>query len=425
MELRERHDTSCRRGDGDHRESTRSRAQLREASYEPRRSRAEERGGGGGGRGYALFLMGLPGAGKTTIKRRRIRRGMMDIEPDRFKCRHPKFSLDMGEETDEEVHRWSVRRAADAFDDVIADPRKPDFVFDSSGSNARWLGRRIAAARDAGYTTELLWVDVPVEVALLRNRNRAVEQGGQWCPERIIMDKADVMEASFEELRREADSMERLQNWSDRDRELEDAKWDLYLYPGPRPRPPSLRPGEEGYGEAPPGARSPSPTPGSMRTIRIGPWRRSDEVMKKKDARLQWMDSTFRGNRERYVLEHVLKGRDVLLEPNKFPYFMPPGLDHWTIWARRDFGHNELCEYIEGWLKAREPHNVVAWQYDDNRGRRTIDIWHVHLYFKGANGQRPVFGLREGKSHPVKRAISKETFEPSVRLAPSHSPCSV
>lgn len=347
--------------------------------------------------------MGLPGAGKTTVKRRRMHRGDADIEPDRFKHQHPRFSQDMGEETDEEVHRWSVRRAADAFEGALADSRKPNLVFDSSGSNARWLGRRIAAARDAGYTTELLWVDVPVEIALLRNRDRATT--GQWCPEHVIMDKAKVMEASFEELRQEADSVERLENWSERGGELARAKLDLYLYPAPRPRPPSLRHEDPGYGEAPPGARSPSPTRGSMRTIRIGPWKRNDEVAQRKNARLSWMDRTFRGNRERFVSEQVLKRRDVLVEPNRFPYFLPPDLDHWTIWSRRTFSHGELCAYIEAWLEARKPHNVVAWNYDDNRGRRTIDIWHVHIYFQGADGQRPVIGS-SARSHSLRSPCS-------------------
>lgn len=351
------------------------------------------RGGNRSGGPHALFLMGLPGAGKTTVKKRRMHRGDVDIEPDRFKSRHYRFHQDMGEETDDEVHRWSVRRAADAFEDALMSPRKPNLVFDSSGSNASWLGRRIKSARRAGYSTELLWVDVPVEVALLRNRDRATLKGGRWCPEEVIVEKAKVLSDSFEELRKEVDSAERLQNWSgERSKEHSVALEDLYIYPAPRTRPPSLRPGDSQYGEAPPGARSPSPTRGSMRTIRIAPWRRNDEVMRQKSARLAYLDRKYRGNRERFVEERVLRRRDVYLEPNRFPYQLPPGIEHWTIWSRRTFRHKELCEYIESWLDARKPHNVVAWNYDDNRGRRTIAIWHVHIYFEGADGQMPNIG---------------------------------
>lgn len=358
--------------------------------------------------------MGLPGAGKTTVKKRRLHRGEVDIEPDAFKSRHPRFSHDMGEETDDEVHRWSVWRASEAFEDVLASRRKPNFVFDSSGSNARWLGRKIATARRAGYTTELLWVDVPVEVALLRNRDRAA-RGSRWCPERVIMDKAKVLPDSFEELRKEVDSAERMQNWSERGGERARADEDLYLYPAPRTRPPSLRPGESGYGEAPPGARSPSPTAGSTRTIRIGPWKRNDEVARKKSARLAYLDRTYRGNREKFVMERVLRRRDVLVEPNRFPYHLPPDIEHWTIWSRTEFDHQDLCDYIEAWLDARKPHNVIAWNYDDNRGRRTIDVWHVHIYFKGAGGKPPQL-CRRGDDRPDKHEKKHST---------GRSPCSV
>lgn len=360
--------------------------------------------------------MGLPGAGKTTVKQRRMHRGDVDIEPDRFKRRHPQYSRDMDEATDEEVHRWSVRRAADLFDSTIADPRKPDFVFDSSGSNARWLGRRIEAARERGYQTELLWVDVPVEIALLRNRDRGAN--GQWCPEHVIRSKADVMHRSFEELAREADSAERLQNWNERSGERAAAEEDLYLYPAPRTRPPSLRLGERGYGEAPPGARSPSRSKNSRRVVRIGPWKRNDKVAKEKNSRLNWIDRTYRGNREKYVDEEVLGSRDVLVEPNKFPYHLPPDIEHWTIWSRSDLDHKQLCEYVEAWLDARKPNNVVAWNYDDNRGRRTIDIWHVHIYFQGGGGQRPQIGAAAPRESGKAEAASR-------RQSSHRSPCSV
>jgi len=383
-------------------------------------------GGGGTRRPNALFLMGLPGAGKTTVKRRRLHSGDLDIEPDRFKKRHPRYSENMGEETDDEVHRWSVRRSVDAFEQAVHSSRKPNIVYDSSGSNARWMEGRIATARRAGYTTELLWVDVPVEVALLRNRDRA--RHGQWCPEKIIQQKASVLSASFDRLRKEVDSTERLENWSQRSGERARAELDLYFYPAPRRRPLYVRPGDDQYGEMPPGARSPSPTRGSRRTIRIGPWKRNEEVARAKSQRLAWMDRTFRGDRELYVREEVLGSHAVLLEQNLFPYHVPPGIEHWTIWSRESMGHSELCEYVEGWLDAREPHNVASWNYDDNRGRRTIDVWHVHLYFQGREGYTgPLLGRSGGKGAERSSARSSKagTPPPTTHSCQHRSPCSV
>lgn len=345
------------------------------------------------------------------MKRDRFQKGDLNVEADKLKQFHPRHSRDMGAETDEEVHRWSVRRAVDEFDDTVAMGRR-SVVFDSSGSNAVWLSRRVQAARNAGYTTELLWVDVPEEIALFRNRNRATRQ---WCPEKVIQDKSSVMRDSFEELRTQVDSAERLENWDPAGPELREAELDLHLYPAPRKQAPSLRPGDSRYGEAPSGARSPSLTRASRRKLRIGPWKRNDEVMRRKTRRLEWMDATYRGDRDRFVLDEVLKGREVLLENNAYPYMMPPGCEHWTVWALKAMEDEELCAYVERWLDERQPHNVVSWNYDDNRGKRTIDLWHIHVYFQGHDGRDPF--PKVGRI----LASQKKQHTPSCQ----RSPCSV
>eukprot|EP00929_Paragymnodinium_shiwhaense_P020898 TRINITY_DN13783_c0_g1_i1.p1 TRINITY_DN13783_c0_g1~~TRINITY_DN13783_c0_g1_i1.p1 ORF type:complete len:564 (+),score=84.40 TRINITY_DN13783_c0_g1_i1:179-1870(+) len=369
-----------------------------------------------------LLLMGLPGAGKTTVKRKlrrlRDRRDVEDIEPDSIKRRHPRYSEDMDDRTDEEVHRWSVRRAVDAFDNAVSSRQRPFVVFDSSGSNVEWMRHRVDYARQNGYRVELLWVDVPMEIALLRNRDRAARTGREMVPDKVIMDKAKVLSESFEKLRREVDFAERRLNWDEKSDELQVAKKDLYFYPPPRARPPGARPGEKGYARAPDGARSPSPSRGSRRKVVIGPWKRGDEVMSEKNKRLEWMDRVYGGDRERFVYQEVLCGRETMLEPNRYPYQLPPDLEHWIIWSRKDMKHDDLCDYIERWLDAREPHNVMSWNYDDNRGRRTIDIWHVHIYFQGHNGEGPWIRRRAGPDSKFSRPAQSASRR---RL----SPCSV
>lgn len=63
--------------------------------------------------------------------------------------------------------------------------------------------------------------------------------------------------------------------------------------------------------------------------------------------RLAWMDRAYCRDRERYVDRHVLGHREVLLERNMFPYELPPGAEHWTLWSRRTMSHTELCGYVE------------------------------------------------------------------------------
>jgi len=220
------------------------------------------------------------------------------------------------------------------------------------------------------------------------------EAFAQFIPEKVILDKAKKLPESYKELRSAVDFAERLKNWSE-ESEMQAAELDLYLYPAPRARPPALRPGDAEYGQGPSGACPISKDSQSMRTLHIGPWKRSDDVMDRKNARLAWMDRMYRGNRELFALDNVLKGRDIFLEPNMFPYQLPAGVVHWTLWARQEMRHTELCDYIDTWLRARIPHNVISWNYDDNRGRRTIDVWHVHIYFQGCDGQEP--SIEDGK----------------------------
>ncbi|CAE8608609.1 unnamed protein product [Polarella glacialis] len=103
----------------------------------------------------ALFLMGLPGAGKTTVKRKRQKKEyFVDVEPDQLKRYHPQFSSDMDEDTDIEVHRWSVRRAVDAFEDalmslrctVVALLEFPQIVAAAQG-DAMWRSTLVAQIR--------------------------------------------------------------------------------------------------------------------------------------------------------------------------------------------------------------------------------------------------------------------------------------
>jgi len=352
----------------------------------------------------ALFLMGLPAAGKSSVKRRRIRRGEADISLNRLLSRCPHHLR--RESAHDKAQLWCMQRAEEYLEDAVS--RRKSLVFDSCGLEPEWLRRRIGVARCAGYNTELLWIDVPLPIALFRNRERA---HGHWCPEHVIMDAVKVMPRHFESLQSEVDTAEHMENWSKWGEELRRAELDLHFYPAPRLRPPSLRPGHRGYGEAPLGACAPSRTPGSRRTLLIGPWKRTDEMARKKRDRLAWMDQAYSGDREHYISEHVLGVRDVLLEVNRYPYQLPPGVEHWTIWSRTSMGHKQLCEYVEAWLDAREPHAVKAWNYDDNRGRRTINIWHVHIYFQGCPDVHPLVGRR-------RHALSKHD-------SPQRSPCSV
>lgn len=73
--------------------------------------------------------------------------------------------------------------------------------------------------------------------------------------------------------------------------------------------------------------------------------------------------------------------RDTLLERNMFPYDVPTDVEHWTLWSRRDLETNEMEEFVQKWVTENHPH-VVEWECDNNEGDRSIDWYHVHVFFR-------------------------------------------
>lgn len=85
-------------------------------------------------------------------------------------------------------------------------------------------------------------------------------------------------------------------------------------------------------------------------------------------------------SREEWINRSVLADADILLEPNMFPYNTPRGIEHWTLWSRRDLQLHEVEEYMQQWIKTERP-QVVRWNLDEN-AERSINIYHVHVYIQ-------------------------------------------
>merc|ERR1712188_182822 len=120
----------------------------------------------------------------------------------------------------------------------------------------------------------------------------------------------------------------------------------------------------------------------SKRTLEVEYWDRSSECKRRKREHMDRPDDDTRfDNREDYILATVLAGRQFCLEPNKFPYDCPRGVQHWTLWSREELTEQAIEEYVEDWLLSNLP-NCVAWGYDDNGGSRSFDVEHVHCYFQ-------------------------------------------
>lgn len=88
-------------------------------------------------------------------------------------------------------------------------------------------------------------------------------------------------------------------------------------------------------------------------------------------------------SREEVIFSSILTpGIEKKIEKNMFPYQMPDGCEHWTLWARDELTHDLICDFVEKWISDQNrDETITCWNYDDNNARRTIDIPHVHVYF--------------------------------------------
>ncbi len=63
--------------------------------------------------------------------------------------------------------------------------------------------------------------------------------------------------------------------------------------------------------------------------------------------------------------------------------------------------HREIVQYVENWLSRNMPH-VRRWNYDDNAGEKSIELFHVHVYIETIpySHQPGESGKNENRSMP-------------------------
>lgn len=124
---------------------------------------ARELFGRGGKR--LLVIMGLPASGKSTLCDRLDDLGAIRVNRDNIRKRLYGDESIIGDQ--KEVNREYYKELKEAFTKGIP------VVSDNVNITVFHRKGTIAAAREAGYTDiTIVWVDVPLEVALERNRNR-------------------------------------------------------------------------------------------------------------------------------------------------------------------------------------------------------------------------------------------------------------
>lgn len=115
-------------------------------------------------------------------------------------------------------------------------------------------------------------------------------------------------------------------------------------------------------------------------------WVRTAGCKQAKSKHIEYIDNATY-SREQFIEETVFTcpstgaRRDIVLEPNMFPYDVPTDVEHWTLWSRHDLTDAGMQEFVQNWAATNHPH-VVEWECDNNEGDRSIDWFHVHLFFR-------------------------------------------
>ena len=118
----------------------------------------------------------------------------------------------------------------------------------------------------------------------------------------------------------------------------------------------------------------------SFDTLPIKYWERSEQCLLAKEAHMDRIDRLC-ASREDLVLMTTLWNKNINLEPNMFPYDTPDNVLHYTLWSLKELIHKEIVRYVENWLRKRMP-KVRRWNYDDNLGDRSFQLFHVHVYIE-------------------------------------------
>jgi predicted ABC-type ATPase len=146
----------------------------------------------------AIFTMGLPGAGKSRILKTEYTDFLQTatlIDPDEIK----KEKVDYDPKRPEVYHVWSKtesqRRMYNSMKSNV------NVVVDGTGTNVEKMIQWIRDFKNNDYQVELVYVKVPLEIAIYRNAHRE-----RVVPEYLIVEKAETIELAYELLVNEVDT---------------------------------------------------------------------------------------------------------------------------------------------------------------------------------------------------------------------------
>lgn len=152
-----------------------------------------------------IFMMGLPGSGKSTVASERFGQTHKFIDPDAIKASHPAYDPANANA----LHAWSKEEEEKQFMGAVTG--SDSWVIDGTGVNAEALVRRMTIAASFGFSVKLFYVKVSLQTSLRRAAQRE-----RKVPADVIKDKARNISTSFDICSQYADQVQVVSNDTDR-----------------------------------------------------------------------------------------------------------------------------------------------------------------------------------------------------------------
>jgi predicted ABC-type ATPase len=168
-----------------------------------------------GGKLEAIFLMGGPGAGKSTVKSQILgasAKDYVDVAPDDVKEKLPEYQLGLStgdKGAANRVQGESAMVASSILQAAAQSERK--LIYDGTGQVAATYLDNITQLQKQGYRVKVVMVHIDVETALKRVRGRGLETG-RAVPEDVVRKVYDVAPKNFPEIAAKANDAELYDN---------------------------------------------------------------------------------------------------------------------------------------------------------------------------------------------------------------------
>jgi len=143
-------------------------------------------------------------------------------------------------------------------------------------------------------------------------------------------------------------------------------------------------------------------------------WERTPAMREMKRRHQDALDDLHDGDREAHIFGTTLKGRDIVLEENLFPYECDDGIEHWTLWSRRELPTREIKAFVTNWCKINAPW-VSEWAFEEN-DHLSFRIPHVHVFFRRRRSHAddaPLHATDASTSSPTRKRPKRWDIPPS------------